>query len=74
MAGRIGALQTHPGVLPLLREDKGEPDADGDPYMQLSRGFQAFVKWKESQKQGMTGAAKFLLALAGMYLMWFLGL
>ena len=42
MSGRLdGALQTHPGVLPLLREDKGEPDADGDPYMQLSRGFQS---------------------------------
>jgi hypothetical protein len=72
MSGRIDtALRTQSRVLPLLREDKGELGTDGDPYMQLSRGFQAFVKWKESQKQGMAGVAKFLLTLADMYLMCF---
>jgi hypothetical protein len=78
MSGRLdGALQADAGVLPLLREDKGELGTNGDPYMQLSRGFQVFVKWKESEGRKMRGVAKFLLILAGtcrMYLMCFLGL
>jgi hypothetical protein len=78
MSGRLdGALQTEPGVLPLLREDRGELGTNGDPYMQLSRVFQVFVKWKESEEQEMIGVAKFLLIVAGtcrMYLMCFLGL
>jgi hypothetical protein len=64
MTGQIdGALVDYP----LLREDKGEPGSDGDPYMQIARGFQAFVRWKESQNspQGRPGFAKFLLILSG---------
>jgi hypothetical protein len=65
MSGRIGAAlygTKSPTRYPLLREDKPELGVEGDPYMQLSRGFQAFVMWK-----GMPSAAKFLLTLAGMW-------
>jgi hypothetical protein len=71
-SGRIDAAlygTKSPLRYPLLREDKPELYVEGDPYMQLSRGFQAFVMWK-----GMPSAAKILLTLAGkwgMYLMCF---
>jgi hypothetical protein len=64
MSGRIdGALLD----LDALREDKGEPGSQGDPYMQIARGFQAFVMWKQSQdsRHGKAGVAKFLVVLFG---------
>jgi len=64
MTGQIGgALEDYT----LLREDKEEPGSGGDPYMQIARGFQAFVMWKRSLNSihGKPGVAKFLLTLAG---------
>jgi len=64
MTGRLdGALVGYT----LLREDEGEMGSNGDPYMQIARGFQAFVKWKESQNSdhGKPGVANFLLILSG---------
>jgi hypothetical protein len=64
MTGRLdGALQGYP----LLREDNGEIGSNGDPYMKIARGFQAYVLWRESQQsdEGKAGVAKFLLVVSG---------
>jgi hypothetical protein len=64
MTGRLdGALMD----FGTLRDDKAEPGSQGDLYMQIARGFQAFVMWKQSQTSdhGKAGVAKFLLILSG---------
>jgi len=41
--GMTGLLDGALVDYPVSREDKGEVGSKGDPYMQIARGFQAFI-------------------------------
>ncbi|KAG8817439.1 hypothetical protein FRC17_011233 [Serendipita sp. 399] len=66
--GSSGKLDGALSDFRILRVDKAELGSNtSDPYMQLARGFQAFIKWKQASgsNQGAPGTAKFLLIIVG---------
>ncbi|KAG8815478.1 hypothetical protein FRC17_000698 [Serendipita sp. 399] len=66
--GSRGKLDGALSDLRILRIDKVELGSNtSDSYMQLVRGFQAFIKWKQASgsNHGVPGAAKFLLIVVG---------